>query len=437
MNPISPKKHSFAIMVGNYQDAKQYAIGIADNLTKINLMEFFGNVHDQFYPEMDVSFMEYFLEIAGHDGEFVVPHSKLREYGIMTSTQSNDVRVKLNGLGLTKEEDYQRRDVSELRKQGGTSVAKHYTLTPKAFKKCLMRAQRRANQPVDPVIYVDYYLLLEDIFKLYGMYQDCYSKRVLSMKDDKIDNLSAKIDAQSQQMKVQNQQMKVQSQQIDDQSEQIAELLGYAKETKETLDEVQDDLTETKEEVKIAKTYLVEKSKDSTRKTKSEQKHHLFVATTIDLLDGWRKVTLTTGTKKHVETKVAKLISEAGHQIAIPAFYNANGFDLRNNCRDEFVKFRKQRLIETNKRNAEENFKFNEPLKVEIRAHNRNHPGNKRSFPNEKRKTKNVKSKDIDAEFNVTWFKHRDNPYISFDEMLKIIIDMNAATQKSPLADEE
>ena len=156
-------------MVGNYQDAKQYAIGIADNLTKTDLNEFFGNVHNQFYPEMDVSFMDYFLEIVDRDGEFVVPHSKLLEYGIMTSTQSNDVRVKLNGLGLVKEEDYILRDVSENSKSGPGAPSKHYTLTPKAFKKCLMRAQRRANQPVDPVIYVDYYLLLEDIFKLYGM----------------------------------------------------------------------------------------------------------------------------------------------------------------------------------------------------------------------------------------------------------------------------
>jgi hypothetical protein len=39
-------------------------------------------------------------------------------------------------------------------------------LTPEAFKKCLMRAQRRPRQKVDPVIYCDYYLLLEKTYKL-------------------------------------------------------------------------------------------------------------------------------------------------------------------------------------------------------------------------------------------------------------------------------
>ena len=183
-------------MVGNYQDAKQYALQFADNLSKIDLTEFFGNVHDQIYSEIDVSFMNYFLEIVDRDGEFVVPHSKLLEYGIMTSTESSRVRAKLNDLGLVKDEDYTLDDVVE-RGKSGAQIHKHYTLTPDAFKKCLMRAQRRANQPIDPVIYVDYYLLLEKIIKLYGVYQSGYSKKLLSMKDNKIDELLGEVKKQS------------------------------------------------------------------------------------------------------------------------------------------------------------------------------------------------------------------------------------------------
>ena len=44
-------------------------------------------------------------------------------------------------------------------------------LTPEAFKKCLMRAQRRPRQKADPVIYCDYYLLLEKTYKLYTDYE--------------------------------------------------------------------------------------------------------------------------------------------------------------------------------------------------------------------------------------------------------------------------
>jgi hypothetical protein len=52
-----------------------------------------------------------------------------------------------------------------------------------------MRAQRRANQEVDPVVYVDYYLLLEKVFKLYTDYERQYAKCILTLKDDKIDKL--------------------------------------------------------------------------------------------------------------------------------------------------------------------------------------------------------------------------------------------------------
>jgi len=41
-----------------------------------------------------------------------------------------------------------------------------------------MRAQRRSKQKVDPVIYCDYYLLLEKTYKLYTDYE----KQLLSIQ---------------------------------------------------------------------------------------------------------------------------------------------------------------------------------------------------------------------------------------------------------------
>lgn len=84
-------------------------------------------------------------------------------------------------------------DIRQLRSQGGTSVCKNYHLTPKAFKMCLMRAKRCPGQAVDPVIYVRYYLLLENVFGLYREYQAAYQERLLSMKDDRIDELSSQV----------------------------------------------------------------------------------------------------------------------------------------------------------------------------------------------------------------------------------------------------
>jgi len=351
------------------------------------------------------------------------------------ANQSSHIRDKLNGLGLVEQQDYQLIDVYE-RGKSGAQIRKHYTLTPKAFKKCLMRAQRRANQPIDPVIYVDYYLLLEDIFKLYGEYQSGYSNKLLSMKDDKIDALMKKMDAQSDE--------------IYELKEMNREVLGYAKDTKATLDEVQeefgdtqgklddvqDDLTETKKDVKRAKNILEEKCKVSTRNPPHERDHHYFAVTVRNMIGDVRQFTYTTGSQHYVDRTVAQLVAN-GHEITIPMFYNANGFDLRKNCQTAFKKLLKERLNTINKKRAMADSVFNMPLNVEIRDHNRKQPTKKRSYQNEKRTTKQLKPKDVPIRYRVRTCEYHDNPYISFDEVRQIVIDTNAETQKSPMANAE
>ena len=213
--------------------AKTYATQLANDLVKINLTDFFTSIHSQFYPDQDISFMEYFLDITEHRGEFYIPHSKLIEFGIMTSERSNDALVKFERLQMVEGQDYRLRDVSQ-QLESGTKHSKEYHLTPQAFKKCLMRAQRRADQPIDPVIYVDYYLLLEEVFKLYTDYERLYSQKLLSIKDDKIDKLQLT---------------------VGDLRQRMDDLLGYARTTTETLDEVRDDLTETKAIARRTETY--------------------------------------------------------------------------------------------------------------------------------------------------------------------------------------
>ena len=123
-------------------DIKAFVQTLAEqNTTKLSMNAFFKTVHDKFYFYVDISFMEYFLDLTAHENEFVVPHSKLFEYGIMTSKQSSDVKIKLDALGLIKGDDYTLRDISE-RGKSGSQIHKHYHLTPEAFKKCLMRTRK-------------------------------------------------------------------------------------------------------------------------------------------------------------------------------------------------------------------------------------------------------------------------------------------------------
>jgi len=77
----------------------------------------------------------------------------------------------------------------------GAQIHKQYTLTPEAFKKCLMRTQRRPNQPIDPEIYCDYYLLLEDVHDLFNKYTLAYTTKSNEQLTTKNDDLQSKLDA--------------------------------------------------------------------------------------------------------------------------------------------------------------------------------------------------------------------------------------------------
>ena len=149
-------------------EQQEFIKSLVDSKTKITLKDFFKTIHDKFYPKQDISFMEYFLELTENEGEFIVHHEKLVEYGITSSIRSSVVKEKLDALGLVEDEEYRLQDVLQPVKQGGYSTKKVYMLTPEAFKKCLMRAQRRPKQTVDPVVYCDYYLLLEKTDRCYN-----------------------------------------------------------------------------------------------------------------------------------------------------------------------------------------------------------------------------------------------------------------------------
>ena len=140
--------------------------------------------------------LQYFLELTTREGEFVVHHEKLIEYGIVTSNRSSTIKEKLNALELVEDIDYRLQDVLQPVPQGGYSTKKVYKLTPEAFKKCLMRAQRRPKQKVDPVIYCDYYLLLEKTYKLYTDYEKKLLNKQLEQKDQELQHQAQQLESQ-------------------------------------------------------------------------------------------------------------------------------------------------------------------------------------------------------------------------------------------------
>jgi len=156
--------------------------------TKMSLEEFFKGIHERFYPAQDIYFMNYFLELTKHEGEFIVHHNKLVEYGVMSSKQSWAVKTKLDALELVEDEEYHLQDILEMvRPQGGGKATKVYMLTPEAFKTCLMRSRKYPGQTVDPAVYSKYYLLLEKTYKLYTDYEKELLNKQLQQKDQTIE----------------------------------------------------------------------------------------------------------------------------------------------------------------------------------------------------------------------------------------------------------
>ena len=164
----------------------EYNTNLINNMIDIDLIDYFNEVHQMFYKDINIIFMEYFLELCNKDDEFIIDHSKLKKYKIITSGRSNDIKECLNRLELIENKDFiirvipQQQDITK-----GIKNVKEYMLTPYAFKLCLIRSKNTK-------VYANYYLLLEKVFKYYNDYKIEYNKIILSIKEVELHKLIKK-----------------------------------------------------------------------------------------------------------------------------------------------------------------------------------------------------------------------------------------------------
>jgi len=125
---------------------------------------------------------------------------KLKEYDVLNDIKSCNIKDCLTKSDLIENEDYiltAERSAVKIREKshgGSNGNKKEYTLTPKAFKLCLIRAKNSKR-------YAKYYIMLEDIFYYYNDYQNLYKEKILSMKDVKIDKLTNQVGDLTNQVK--------------------------------------------------------------------------------------------------------------------------------------------------------------------------------------------------------------------------------------------
>jgi hypothetical protein len=148
---------------------------LVSNLTKIDLKDYFKSIHSKFYNTVDISFMDYFLDICNKEDQFCIDHIKLQEYKVVNNiSTSGDILRCLNSNNLIENIDYLLYNVVQQSETSrGVKHSKQYKLTPYAFKLCLIRAKNSRD-------YANYYLLLEKVFKYYSDYQINYQLRISS-----------------------------------------------------------------------------------------------------------------------------------------------------------------------------------------------------------------------------------------------------------------
>ena len=241
---------------------------LSNKLKNVKLNEYFSLIQSQFYSNINISFMDYFLELCNHENEFIVEHIKLQEYGVLNSIDtSQKIKRSLDTLMLIENEDYLVANVGQSRLEnqhgGSNGNKKEYKLTPYAFKLCLIRSKNSKE-------YAKYYLLLEQVFKNYQEYQIMYQKVLLSGKDEKIDEQTKKIDELLRYAK----ETKEQNEEIKEQNEEMKETIDDMNDTMNNMNETIDDMNDDINNIKDAFKETADRSVPS---PKNENERHEFI----------------------------------------------------------------------------------------------------------------------------------------------------------------
>jgi|Laugresu1bdmlbdd_1035124.scaffolds.fasta_scaffold03989_4 hypothetical protein len=166
-----------------------YNIQLINDMIYMTITDYFKEIHKQFYNTINISFMEYFLEIYDQDDKFIIDHFKLKKYKIILSCKYNEIKECLNVFELKESIDFiieykpqklykhilDEYSTNSINSTNYIKYNKEYKLTPYAFKICLLRSKNTK-------IYADNYLTLEKIHRYYNKYLLEYNQNILDIK---------------------------------------------------------------------------------------------------------------------------------------------------------------------------------------------------------------------------------------------------------------
>ncbi len=157
-----------------------YNTQLINTLSKIMLTDYIKTVHELFYKDIDISFMDYSLKICQRSDEFCInPVEELVKLGVKDNKiQSNHLKDTLHRSGLVENIDYLLTHVRE-QVRSGTKHKIIYLLKPDSFKKMLLDL----NDHKQRLRFINYFALIEKCISYYNTYQQLYTEKILSGKD--------------------------------------------------------------------------------------------------------------------------------------------------------------------------------------------------------------------------------------------------------------
>jgi hypothetical protein len=220
---------------------------IANEPTNMPLIQYITNIRDKHNPNLDISFMEFFISMYDTD-DTLVSAELLADYGVLSiksgrlSLDGSDIKKLFTTCHLVENIDYQCRQLAALGNRGG-KPKDVYTLTPKAFKICLISSKNENR-------YRDYFLFLEECIHYYNKGQTSALKQENTMlkstiieKDDSISqmrldmqNMIARMDREHEQREAER---VIREHEREERNRQHAELLSEHAESKEQMSAMQ------------------------------------------------------------------------------------------------------------------------------------------------------------------------------------------------------
>lgn len=223
---------------------EEFNMNLVNNLNNLQFKEYFDFAKSSCFNDINLDFMEELMQIARSKYLYVVDHTELQRFGVLTSIKtSNNILRRLDGLFMKPDRDYKTHEVPAKRKNGGGRSKVEYFLTQAAFKKCLMRSENCEQ-------YADYYVLLELVISYYNEYRLMYAERLLQDRENNITNLNRRIEEllalghrtnnSVETLKTQNTEL---TQKVDEVKESNARLETKNEELLEKVSDVEGELT--------------------------------------------------------------------------------------------------------------------------------------------------------------------------------------------------